>query len=437
LALLILGSVEGLGRAQAAPPQTGARISREKEIVFPESPWVVNVRKAPYHARGDGVTDDTAAIQKALSDIMGQHKILYFPEGTYLVSKTLNWSNKNSQGKPAWGKNYLQGQRVDRVTIKLKDGVFTDPKQPQSIMWCGGFGSADWFHNCIQDMTFDVGRNNPGATALQFYSNNTGAIRHCRFLAAPESGVTGLDLIHRDMNGPLLVRDCEVVGFRRGIHCGRAVNSQTFERITLTGQRETGFVNEGQSISIRGLLCEGEVPAVQTYGHLCLIEARLVGKGNASRVPGIVNFNGGRIHLRDIATSGYARAVGDVLTLDSAQAFRIVGPDKPGSLGPDVAEYFSHDATRAFPGGGGSLRLPIEDPPETPIDPLSAWANVDDVAPIRPGKRIPPWQYKKRSIREPQRSFCREPTSWKKPSSSVARSTVWLAVVPTSITFRE
>jgi hypothetical protein len=57
-----------------------------------------------YGAQGDGVTDDTAAIQAALNDARvdangqplhndyyGRPKALYFPAGTYLVSATLRW----------------------------------------------------------------------------------------------------------------------------------------------------------------------------------------------------------------------------------------------------------------------------------------------------------------------------------------------------------
>ena len=78
----------------------------------------------------------------------------------------------------------LRGQNRERSIIRLKDATFTDPAEPQAIMWCGGFGSADWFHNYVENLTFDVGRGNPGATALQFYSNNSGAVRDCRFVAA-------------------------------------------------------------------------------------------------------------------------------------------------------------------------------------------------------------------------------------------------------------
>lgn len=355
----------------------GAELDENTSVAYPASHAVVDVTKEPYLAEGDGTTDDTDAIQRALSDVMGQHKLLYFPNGTYLVSKTLSWSKKNSAGTDAWGKNYLRGQNATKTVIRLKDGTFTDAKQPASIMWCGGFGSADWFHNYIQDMTFNVGKNNPGAIGLQFYSNNSGAVRNCRFIAGEGSGLVGLDLGHRDMNGPLLVRNCEVTGFQRGISTARAVNGQTFEHITLRGQGQFGFDNEGQAISIRGLRSENAGPAIRSYGTLCLLDAQLTGREGSNRWPAIINYNGGRIFLRDIKTTGYGRAVGDVTTPDWFAAARITREDKPGSLGPNITEYCSHPPTSPFPSAAGSLRLPVVEPPEVPADDPQSWANVD------------------------------------------------------------
>lgn len=308
---------------------------------------------------------------------MGLHKILYFPAGTYLISRTILWSKKNSAGRDAWGKNTLQGENAATTVIRLKDETFTDPKKPESIMWCGGFGSADWFHNYVRDLTFDVGRGNPGAIGLQFYSNNSGAVRDCRFIAGEGGGAIGLDLGHRDMNGPLLVKNCEVSGFRRGISTARAVNGQTFEHITVRGHSEAGFSNAGQAVSVRGLVTEGSGPAVSTYGVFCLVDAGLAGSGEAARVPAVVNYNGGKTFLRDVRTEGYGRAVGDVVTPDFVKALQIHGEDKPGSLGPDVREYASHPATSPFPSAGTSLRLPVKETPEVPLDPPGTWANVD------------------------------------------------------------
>jgi len=197
------------------------------------------------------------------------------------------------------------------------------------MMACGGFGSADWFHNYVENLTFDTGKENPGASGLQFYSNNSGAVRDCRFVAAEGSGDTGLDLA-RDMNGRLLIRNCEVIGFRRSIAMAHGVNGQVLENITLKGQREIGIVNEGQAISIRRLASENTVPAISSYGTLALLDARLAGQGDAAKSPASVK------------TTGYRRALADIATPGFAAALRVEGEDKPGSTGPDLTEYCSH-----------------------------------------------------------------------------------------------
>src|SRR5690242_17208704 len=54
-----------------------ATVARAENIVFPADAGVINVRELG--AKGDGVHDDTAILQKALADHPNEGRILYLP----------------------------------------------------------------------------------------------------------------------------------------------------------------------------------------------------------------------------------------------------------------------------------------------------------------------------------------------------------------------
>jgi len=72
-----------------APQVASSQISNSPTFTGPLSGWA-NVMS--YGAKGDGVTDDTAAIQSALNIIgqSGKPSVLYLPAGQYKISQTLN-----------------------------------------------------------------------------------------------------------------------------------------------------------------------------------------------------------------------------------------------------------------------------------------------------------------------------------------------------------
>ena len=71
-----------------------------QRIVFPVDPYVLNVKTA-FGAAGNGTTDDTQALQRALDSSSSPPsravKAIYLPKGTYRVRQTLV-VNRNATG---------------------------------------------------------------------------------------------------------------------------------------------------------------------------------------------------------------------------------------------------------------------------------------------------------------------------------------------------
>jgi hypothetical protein len=251
-----------------------------------------------YGAVGDGASDATAAIQKALDEHTGSGRVLYLRPGVYLVSKPLRYA----LGEGRWGFTHLRGAGKDKTILRLKDGSFPDPSAPQPLLTLGRHGSADWFHNSVQDLSLDTGSGNSGAVGIEFFSNNTGVLRGVKITSQDGGGRIGLDLAHGDMNGPLLVTQVEISGFQIGIRAGYSVNSQTLEHIKISGPKKVGLQNGGQALSVRRLTVTGSgvpVDNVGGYSHLALVDSRLEGAGPAAIL------NSGHLLVKNVEAPGF------------------------------------------------------------------------------------------------------------------------------------
>ncbi|RAU96880.1 hypothetical protein DQG13_20040 [Paenibacillus sp. YN15] len=83
---------------------------------------VLNVKD--FGAKGDGVTDDTAAIQAAIYALGYAGGVLYFPKGIYLISDTLNVGNGTASAVSTQNAITLQGAGAANTGAAVYDGGF-------------------------------------------------------------------------------------------------------------------------------------------------------------------------------------------------------------------------------------------------------------------------------------------------------------------------
>lgn len=115
----------------------------------------VSVKNSKYGAKGDGSTDDTAAIQAAMNDVgKDSTKILYFDHGAYVVTSTIQVPANIKMTGEIW------------PLIMAKGSFFASETSPQPVFNVGTAGASGAVE--ISDIIFETMGAAPGAIMIKW-----------------------------------------------------------------------------------------------------------------------------------------------------------------------------------------------------------------------------------------------------------------------------
>jgi hypothetical protein len=348
-----------------------------QRVFIPLDAGLVNVRE--HGLKGDGQSDDTVPLLRLVRENLNQHKTMFFPAGTYLLSDSIPWANDKGE---FWPWMTWQGEGRGRTVIRLKNRCsgFDDPARPRALLKTGcydGERRQNAAHGCYCfDLTLNIGRGNPGAIGLDYCSNNTGAVVRVDIVSEDGAGVAGLSMT-RDSPGPALIQHVSVNGFDTGIALGQLLFGMTFESIRLERQNKLGMLVNGNLAAIRRLTSVNRVPALRVEGWAAmgvLVDSHLT--GGANEWSAIETSGAPTLLLRQVTTAGYQHAA------------RVIDGDKDQTVpGGRVTEFLHGQRFSLFadPQSGRTLNLPIEDAPVFLGD-ANDWVSVKSLGAKGDGK---------------------------------------------------
>jgi hypothetical protein len=392
--------------------------TKENIIYPPDAKAVIDMTQPPYNLDNTGTKDCSDGIIQALDDILTPtrnrqkemeelvknhpdtvigfeinsrvgvifpdrlepSKILYFPNGTYKITKTIEYSLtdlQNTRGAELNRQIHFQGQSENGTIFKLEDHSpgFEKSLETPVISFMKGQHSNIAMSNTFENITIDVGAGNPGAIGLHFYANNTGAVRNVTIRSSDKTGegAIGLAILKGPVSG-CLIKNVTINGFDYGIKVVDFSIFTVFEHINLNNQKKAGFWVADNVVSIRGIKSTNAVPAFQQtgkFGMVCILDSDL--KGLDISQPAI-DIEGGYFFARNITTSGYEKSVKSYKGNDIVES--------------SITEFHTHQPISLFNSEElHSLNLNIEETPEFAWEQdFNEWANVARFGAVADGK---------------------------------------------------
>lgn len=271
---------------------------------FPETGQYNMANVKNYGAVGDGVTDDTAAVQAALNS--GGSNVVYFPEGVYKVSSQLEYPYKRIM---------IIGDGSGKSIIRLADNAVGFESGVIPLLTpVGAEGSVfDAFKTGFYHLGIEIGSGNYGAAGIQFLSNNQGGMRDVSIKRMDSSQESIGILMDKSWPGPSLFQQIQISGFSVGVKVSCCQYSITFDDI-LINNCMYGISNGGNAVSINKFITQDvEYPLYQNERSSMTVMTECEFSGNYPSNAAVL-ISAGYVVAKNVNVSGFGYVIDDSTT---------------------------------------------------------------------------------------------------------------------------
>ena len=238
----------------------------------PDDPHAVDLTALDFGAHGDGVFDDSDALQHAIDRVQEttHHGVVFVPAGRYRISRTIHvWAGIRLIGYGAKRPVFILAPN----TPGFQEGAecyllwFTDERAPagQPIADASEFT----FYSALSNIDFEIGAGNPAAVAVRFNVAQHSFISHADFRVG--SGRAAIEQVGNQSS------DIHIRGGDFGIVTGKTSPAWQFllmdsnfegQRVAAIRTQEAGFTlirNRFANVPVAIEIPEGQVE--QLYGR--------------------------------------------------------------------------------------------------------------------------------------------------------------------------
>ena len=265
-------------------------------------------------AKGDGTTDDTAKVNSAITAAAGG--VLYFPKGTYIVTKLLPPAPRTRIVGDGKGISILKrkNQTNDSYILFLSrhgsslSGITVDGNRAKNPGLTGGEIVVQGEDVELHD--FEV--VNSAWISIQIQAKRT-RVTNCNLLggaSATEGPVTGIWMADQATTDTV-IEGCTMADYRWGAIFGGGIGANAAGRLRIINNTFSG--NHRQNTDTGG----GQVALGGPGGHVLMGNSFIVGDGVEATLTSGIEANGGAIIVGNFFDGGGVHIDGIVLQIGS------------------------------------------------------------------------------------------------------------------------